>query len=90
MLWEITLSGRVQGVGCRYYCAQSAKRLGLRGAASNNPDGTVQLLVKGSEDDARTLAAALLENNMGLHFYGRITSADISPFDGPLDGDYAW
>jgi acylphosphatase len=37
----IQVSGRVQGVGFRYYTVQAAKKLGINGYVQNRPDGSV-------------------------------------------------
>lgn len=41
------LSGRVQGVGFRWWTRETATTLGLRGLVRNEPDGTVWLDVEG-------------------------------------------
>jgi acylphosphatase len=38
-----TVSGRVQGVGFRYYVCRTARALGITGWVKNNPDRTVSL-----------------------------------------------
>lgn len=49
--YHITVSGRVQGVGYRYYCMETARSLGLAGWVMNKDDGTVELEVFGDEAD---------------------------------------
>ncbi|TMD54260.1 MAG: acylphosphatase, partial [Chloroflexi bacterium] len=39
--------GRVQGVGFRYFVAQKAQSLGLRGYVRNEYDGSVEVLAQG-------------------------------------------
>ncbi len=39
----ITIQGRVQGVGFRYYTKLKADSLGIRGFAKNQPDGSVYI-----------------------------------------------
>lgn len=88
---ELILSGRVQGVFCRYYCDQNARRIGLRGAASNLPDGTVQVLLD-SEDDAtiERYVKALKENPYDFRFFGSIHHIWINDYNGPIRGDYTF
>lgn len=54
------VTGRVQGVGFRYYCMEAAARLRLVGYARNMPDGSVEVEVEGDdralEEFAETVA----------------------------------
>ncbi|MBI9015250.1 MAG: acylphosphatase [Clostridiales bacterium] len=45
----ITVSGRVQGVGFRYYTQITAEKYQLTGWVKNNDDGTVLMMVSGDE-----------------------------------------
>lgn len=54
-----TVSGRVQGVGFRYWTRDQAERLGLVGSAVNHPDGTVGVVAEGPRDAVEELVAAL-------------------------------
>lgn len=42
------VSGRVQGVGFRYFTRQAAKQVGVTGWVKNRIDGTVEALARGS------------------------------------------
>lgn len=55
------VSGRVQGVGFRFFVLGRARRLGLTGSVRNLPDGRVDVLARGAEDELRKLAGALHE-----------------------------
>lgn len=44
---RITVSGRVQGVGFRYFVYQSARRRGLTGSVRNLVDGKVEVIAQG-------------------------------------------
>lgn len=55
MAKHIMISGQVQGVGFRFKTQQSARHYGLVGWVRNNPDGTVELEVDGSEKDVESL-----------------------------------
>jgi acylphosphatase len=53
------VSGRVQGVGFRYWVRQEADSLGLTGGATNLPDGRVEVVAEGRREVCETLLAAL-------------------------------
>jgi len=53
------VSGHVQGVGYRWYVHRLAHAAGLNGSATNLPDGRVEVVVEGPEDDVEALVAAL-------------------------------
>lgn len=45
---EITISGRVQGVGFRYAALRAAQTYGIRGFVRNLPSGQVFVIAQGS------------------------------------------
>lgn len=45
----ITVTGRVQGVGFRYYAEDVANSLGISGWIRNNPDRTLECEAQGEE-----------------------------------------
>ncbi len=47
---HIRVSGRVQGVGYRYFAVRNAEMLGLTGFVRNCSDGSVELKVEGERD----------------------------------------
>ena len=51
--YRYTVSGRVQGVGYRYFVLRQAERLGVTGFARNRPDGSVEVVAEGSDGAAR-------------------------------------
>ena len=53
------VSGRVQGVGFRYFAQAKAAELGLTGWACNLDDGRVEVYATGSAEKLSDLAAAL-------------------------------
>lgn len=55
--WFIT--GRVQGVGFRYFVQEKANALGLRGFVRNLEDGRVEVYAAGPEEKLSNLTAAL-------------------------------
>jgi acylphosphatase len=53
------VSGRVQGVGFRYFAQRKAEELGLSGWARNLDDGRVEVYAAGPAESLSDLAAAL-------------------------------
>jgi acylphosphatase len=53
------VTGRVQGVGFRWWTRARALELGLTGSATNLPDGRVQVVAEGPRDAAESLLALL-------------------------------
>ncbi|TYB83817.1 MAG: acylphosphatase [Kosmotoga sp.] len=47
---EITLYGRVQGVGFRHYAMRKAKSLNVMGYVRNKPDGSVEVVATADEN----------------------------------------
>lgn len=58
---QLTVSGRVQGVGFRWWAQGVARQLGLAGRVRNLPDGRVEILVQGEPDAVRTLLRLAIE-----------------------------
>lgn len=55
---RLAISGRVQGVGYRYWCVRQAERLGLDGWVRNRPDGSVEAVARGPADAVEALIEA--------------------------------
>jgi acylphosphatase len=53
------VSGRVQGVGFRYWVRQEAESLGLAGSAGNLADGRVEVIADGPREACEVLLAEL-------------------------------
>jgi acylphosphatase len=53
------VSGRVQGVGFRYWVRQEAESLGLTGSATNLADGRVEVIADGPRAACEALLADL-------------------------------
>ena len=49
---KIIVSGRVQGVGYRWFARENAQDLKLTGYVKNLPDGDVEVVVQGGEEKA--------------------------------------
>ncbi len=66
------VSGHVQGVGFRYFVRGLAVDRQLAGSARNLPDGRVEVVLEGADDDVRAAVAAL----SGRGAPGTVTSVD--------------
>jgi acylphosphatase len=53
------VSGRVQGVGFRYWVREQADAQGLAGSATNLRDGRVEVIAEGPRDACQVLMDAL-------------------------------
>jgi acylphosphatase len=51
----VKVTGRVQGVSFRWYAAQEAERLGVRGWVRNEPDGSVAGHLEGEDEVVDTM-----------------------------------
>jgi len=48
---KVIIYGKVQGVGFRNFVFLHAKRLNIKGYVKNNPDGTVEAVFEGDENN---------------------------------------
>ena len=60
---KITVSGRVQGVGFRYFTQSEASKLRLTGWVKNLNNGDVTMEVQGAAEDVEELIARLKKGN---------------------------
>ena len=77
---RLRVSGRVQGVGFRWFVRSTARRLGLSGWVRNADDGTVELAARGSERALADLKAAVRHGPDGAQVDG---VAELAAPDGP-------
>lgn len=52
--YELKISGRVQGVGFRFFVQQKARELGIKGWVKNMGDGSVLVMAQGEKTDMET------------------------------------
>ena len=52
--YEIVITGRVQGVGFRYFVEKRASELNITGWVKNKSDGSVMVMAQGDEQDIDT------------------------------------
>jgi len=64
------VSGRVQGVGFRYFTRSAATRLGVGGFVRNLPDGRVEVSAAGDHRALEALLAVLREGPAGAAVRG--------------------
>jgi acylphosphatase len=60
---EITVRGRVQGVGYRWFVLDCAIRHGIRGYVKNMPDGTVLIIATGNTDSLDRFIPEIKQGN---------------------------
>ena len=63
--YDISFSGRVQGVGFRYTTCRVAERLDVAGWVRNEPDGTVRCVAEGAADELERFVAGVKEAMKG-------------------------
>lgn len=80
---QLTVYGRVQGVGFRYFVQHIGNRMGLNGDVRNRADSTVEIIVEG---DARKMADFIRQVEKGppLSRVERVNVLDI-----PVKGTYS-
>jgi len=59
--YRFVVSGRVQGVGYRYFVLREAGALGVFGFARNQPDGSVEVVAEGRSEALADLETRLRE-----------------------------
>ena len=59
------VSGRVQGVGFRWFVKREGRRLALRGVVRNLPDGSVEVVAEGADGALQVLHEALRHGPSG-------------------------
>ncbi len=72
---RITIQGRVQGVGYRWFALESARRLGVTGWATNDTDGSVIVEARGRAESIDAFVAALRDGPP----HARVTEIRTSP-----------
>lgn len=67
------VSGRVQGVGYRWFAQRAAERLALVGYAANLPDGRVEVVAEGEPHALEEFAKALARGPSAAHVTGVVS-----------------
>ena len=63
--FHVRITGRVQGVGFRWFVRERARRLGLAGWVRNLPDGSVEVLAEGDQGQLDLLEGELKKGPQG-------------------------
>jgi len=72
------VSGRVQGVGFRFFALDAARREGLHGYVVNLPDGQVEAHAEGDADALERFEMALRRGPSGA-CVSQVTGDDMGP-----------
>lgn len=72
------ISGRVQGVGFRFFAERAARELGVKGWVRNLPGGSVETLAEG-EADAVAQYLDRLREGPGPGKVTSVTAEDVPP-----------
>lgn len=70
------VSGRVQGVGFRYFIKRHAETLSLKGYAKNLPDGRVEFFLQGEKPNILTM----LDSIRSGPSYSQVTAVSVEEF----------
>ena len=76
--YRYLVSGRVQGVGYRYFALREAEGLGVTGFARNLPDGRVEVVAEGS-DEALAAFEDRLEAGPGFASVSGLEKTPVPP-----------
>ena len=75
------VSGRVQGVGFRYFVEARARAEGVHGWVRNLPDGRVELQCSGDNEEVEGFLESIAESELKSHIKG-VTAIPIPPLAG--------
>jgi len=76
---KFVVSGRVQGVGFRYFVVREAEALGVAGWVRNLADGRVEVLVSGDEATVDVMEGRLWQGPPHARVAGVETTAAEAP-----------
>jgi acylphosphatase len=76
------ISGRVQGVGFRFFAERAAREAGIRGWVRNLPDGNVETVAEGEEEAVARYLDRLRRGPIGARVTG-MTAEDVPAGDFP-------
>lgn len=76
---RVIYEGRVQGVGFRYTTKDLARGYDVLGTVRNLPEGTVELIVAGEEDEVAEFLRDLREDSAVAHHIKGVVEEQIDP-----------
>lgn len=76
---QVFYEGRVQGVGFRYTARRVAAGFDLAGYVRNLPDGRVELVASGDEEEVDGFLQAVRESELAGHIGGEATAEIAKP-----------
>ena len=74
---KITITGRVQGVGFRYFTKKVAETHQMKGWVRNTREGTVEIMATGEENQLNAFIEDVIKGNM----FSKIEGIDIKVLD---------
>lgn len=83
---HLRVSGKVQGVGFRWFVRVAARRLGLAGWVTNRPDGSVEIAASGGEEGLAQFRKAVRSGPDGAHV---VSVVDLEPVTEELEFPFA-
>ncbi|PYJ11828.1 MAG: acylphosphatase [Verrucomicrobia bacterium] len=76
---QVFYEGNVQGVGFRYSVRQIAKGFDITGAVRNLPDGRVELLATGEQEELDAFVEAIGQSALRAHIRNQSATPLINP-----------
>lgn len=79
---RFVVSGRVQGVGFRWFAVRTAERMGVRGWVRNLPDGSVEVIASADDGVLASLGAELRRGPRAAHVTELVSEEFAEPAGG--------
>ena len=76
---QVLYEGRVQGVGFRYTARRAAAGFDVAGYVRNLPDGRVELVASGDDEEVDGFLAAVRESELAGHIDGEVAADVVKP-----------
>jgi len=76
---HLEISGRVQGVGFRWFVVDKARRLQLSGWVKNRPDGNVEIAASGKSEALAQLESAVSSGPPGAQVKKVSKLSEVAP-----------